>query len=63
MALIWLIYSLTVATSGTEAMTSYGTSLGSPTTQETTGSGLSAWTRDETDESGGRRLGDRTNVR
>ncbi len=66
MVLIWMIYSLSVATVGTGAMTSYSTT-GFAAPQETTSSplsssGLAGFTRDATDESGGRRLADR-NIR
>jgi hypothetical protein len=59
--LIWLMYTLSMATVGTDAMTAYGSEYqGNAVDGE---SELSEWTRDESGEWGGRRLSDGRNPR
>jgi|GEM_PF-2591190 len=59
MLLIWLIYSLSMATMGTDAMTTYGAEYQGNVDEG--GGELSPWTRDETGEWGGGRLDRRAN--
>lgn len=61
MSLIWLIYSLTVGVLSSDAMTSYGAS--AQTDGAETQGQFSQWTRDDSDQSGGRRLSDGANPR
>lgn len=56
MYLLWLIYSLSMATFGTDAMTEYGAEYDGSSTDG--GGELSEWTRDDPGEWGGRRLSD-----
>ena len=61
MLLTWLIYWLSMATMGTDAMTSYGAEYQGNVDEG--GGELSEWTRDETGGWGGRRLADRKDLR
>ncbi len=57
--LIWLMYSLSMATVGTDAMTAYGSEYQGNGVEDE--SALSEWTRDEAGEWGGGRLDRRAN--
>ena len=64
MLLIWMIYSLSMATVRTDAMAAWGSNYqASGVETEEALYDLSDWTRDDPGESGGRRLSDRKDLR